>query len=86
MVTLDFGCVRYCNLVADKQQNAYISACSGGGKILQGDSTEGAVSIEVIPGTCNRGNAKLLKLLSLTNLPVNISEERKKTFLQHSVP
>ena len=29
MVMLDFGAVRYSNLVADKHQNVNIKACSG---------------------------------------------------------
>ena len=41
--------------------------------------TKGLLSIQVIPGTCTgRGVAKLLELLSLTNLPVNIGAEQKQ--------
>ena len=29
MVMLDFGTVRYCKVVADKQQYVYINACNG---------------------------------------------------------
>ena len=31
MAMVDFGTTRYCNLVADKQKNIYINACSGVG-------------------------------------------------------
>ena len=38
MAMLDFGTVRYCNQIADKQQKVYINACSvvGLGKIFYG--------------------------------------------------
>ena len=84
MAMLDFGSVKYCNLVAAKQRNAYVTACCGVGRIFSwrgGGCTKGAVSIQVISGTCNGGLgvAKLLELLSLTNLPVYvIGKEQKK--------
>ena len=34
LAMLDFGTVWYSNLVADKQKNVYINACSGVGRIL----------------------------------------------------
>ena len=82
MVMLDFDTVRYCNLVAYMQKNVYINACYGVGRTFSwGEgSTNGAVSIQVIPETCIGGElAKLLELSNLTNLPLNISEEQKRS-------
>ena len=81
MAMLNFGTVRYCNLVSEKQKNVYINASSDVGSIFSwGGYTKGAVSIQIISGTCNWGFAKLLELLSLTNLQVNIGEGQKKVF------
>ena len=60
MAMLDFDTVvyRYCNLVAGKQKNVYINACNGVGRIFDsvgGECTKDAVSIQVIPRTCNGG-------------------------------
>ena len=64
MAMLDFGTVRCCSLVADKQKNVYVNACSGGVRVFAWQGcTKGAVSIRVIPRTCSKeGLAKLLKL------------------------
>ena len=85
MAMLDFGTVRYFNLVADEQENVYIYACSDVGRIFNGGfRTKGAVSIPVIPGTGNEGSdlQNCWELVSLTNLPVNIGGEQKKAFSQ----
>ena len=83
----DFGTVGYWNLVADKQQNVYIKACSGVslGKIFSwGRGAQKVLFpfklfLELAVG----GRfVKLLELSSLKNLPVNIGEEQKEVF-QH---
>ena len=86
MAVLDFGTVKYCNLVADKQQNVYTNACNGVGlgRIFHEGLKKRRCFHLSYSWNLQWGRfAKLLELLSLKNLPINIGEEQKK-IIPHS--
>ena len=58
IIMLDFGTVRYCKVVADKQQNVYINACNGVslGRIFSWVVALLRVSFYVISFTCRGGS------------------------------